>query len=102
MSIKLVPEYKEQKLVHAWKRSRMYGDCVPTLITYLLFVLLLALCVMSVGGCLSIGTHLPTPVAYHWLSSVITAVLIHAVVFEPLKVFAIAISFAYGQHKLLM
>jgi hypothetical protein len=102
MSIKLVPDHTEQKLRDVWKGSRMYGTCIPTLVTYLLFALILVLCAVSIVSCLSIGTNLPTPVAYHWLSSVLTAVLVHAIVFEPLKVLLIAIHFAYHLNKLLM
>jgi hypothetical protein len=102
MSIKLVPEHVEQKLRDVWKGSRLFGNCVPGIVTYSLFVLLLVLFVVSIAGCLSVGTNLPTPVAYHWLSSVLTAFFIHAVIFEPLKVLVIAIYFACHLRKLLV
>jgi hypothetical protein len=67
-----------------------------------LFILLLCLCILSIAGTLSIGNDLPVPIAYHWLSSVLTAIAVHAFIFEPLKVLFMAMYFTFCLNNLLL
>jgi len=91
-----------RKLVALWLG---YHKCIEMLLTtmsYILFVMLLVLCVVAISGCLSLGSSLPPATAYLWLFTVCMAILVYVLVFEPLKVLIIAIHFALSQNKMLL
>lgn len=103
-SVKLVPQFRDQRLADVWDQGggSARKNTAPFALTLVLFILLLCLCIVSVAGCLSIGTNLPQQVANHWLSSVLAAIAIHACIFELLKVFLLAVYFAFCLNKLLL
>jgi len=103
MAINVEPSLNNwRKLVALWLGHHKCIEILLTALSYTLFVMLLVQCVVSIAGCLSLGSSLPPGTAYLWLYSVFIALLVYVFVFEPLKVLVIAIHFALSHNKMLL
>jgi len=103
MAINVEPAFDDwRKLVALWLGHHRVVETLLTVLSYILFILLLVQCVVAISGCLSLGSILPPATAHVWFFSVCIALLLYVLVFEPLKVLLIAVHFALSQNKMLL
>jgi len=103
MAINVEPTLNNwRKLVTLWLGHHKCIEMLLTVLSYVLFIMLLVQCIVAISGCLSLGSSLPPGTAYLWLFTVCMALLVYVFVFEPLKVLIIAIHFALSQNKMLL
>jgi len=103
MAINVEPSLNSwRKLVALWLGRHKVIEMLLTMLSYLLFIMLLAQCVVSISGCLSLGSSLPPSIAHLWFCSICIALLVYVFIFEPLKVLLLALHFTLSQNKMLL
>jgi len=103
MAINVEPALNSwRKLVALWLGHHNCIEMLLTVISYMLFIMLLVQCVVTIAGCLSLGSSLPPGTAHLWFFSVCIAMIVYIFIFEPLKVLLLAIHFTLSQNKMLL